>query len=348
MTSHSHHCKWEKLVSNLEKAIELIHAGNVEEARPLLEQVIKEDRHNLSAWQQYADTWPNPKDKIRVWEVCLRHNPASERAQQALALLKPDQPQEQPVALKSEVKPLVSSLSDGRAQSPTWLLWVSIALLFVVAALAVVIVRNSAPKDPQEYRHTQPMEYYLYVPKAYSADEEWPLFVGIHGSGGTGLDCWNLWQGYAEKEGYILLCPTIPGDASGFRQDVGETTVWSAIGEVKKEYRIKQRMFFSGFSAGAFFIQGFTYHYPQYVSGLSILSAAVYLDPSMFAELVPMVIVIGDQDHPDAVQTSQMFAQGLQQYGFDAEYTRMPGVGHAVTKEGVQQTIELFRKITTK
>jgi predicted esterase len=162
------------------------------------------------------------------------------------------------------------------------------------------------------------------------------------------MDCWNLWQAYAEKEGFILLCPSIPGDASGFYQDVGENTVWSAIGEVKREYRVRPRMFFSGFSAGAYFIQGFTYHYPQSVSGLSILSAGLYLNPNMFAELIPILVVIGDSDNPTAVQTSQLFVDDLRQYGFDVQSELMPGVGHTVTDKGRQLTIELFRKTINK
>jgi hypothetical protein len=319
-----------------ERAQELVQAGKDEEARDLLEQLIKEDRHNIPAWKLYAETWPKPKDKIRVWELCLRHNPSNPEAEQALALLVPN-------ASKKR-------RNGGSSRIPVsqWLMWGSIGLLAVVAAFVVLAVRNDTPKDPSQYLHTQPVEYYLYVPKKYSADQEWPLFVGIHGAGGTGLDCWNLWQSYAEKEGFILLCPSIPGDASGFYQDVGENTVWSAVGEVQKEYRVKRRMFFSGFSAGAFFIQGFAYHYPDYVSGLSILSSGVYLNPNLFAQLVPMLVVIGNADHPAAVQASQLFVSGLQNYGFDIEYIVMPNVGHTVTKEGVLATLELFRKTMGK
>jgi predicted esterase len=289
----------------------------------------------------YADTWPRSKDKIRVWELCLRHNPGNPEAEQALAALGARQAEK--IKIKSD-----RELPPGRSGSKRSLLWGSIGLLAVVAVFAVMTVRNATPKDPAEYRHSQPVEYYLYVPKAYSEDREWPLFVGVHGAGGTGLDCWNLWQKYAEQEGFILLCPSIPGDASGFYQDVGENTVWSAIGEVQKEYRVKRRMFFSGFSAGAFFIQGFTYHYPDYVSGLSILSSGVYLDPKMFAQLVPMLVVIGGADNQQAVQTSQLFVDGLKSYGFDVEYKVLPGVGHTVTREGIRATIELFRKTMGK
>lgn len=326
---------------NLQQAAELVKAGKIEEARKILELIIREDRHDISVWQVYADTWPSPKDKIRVWEVCLRHNPMNQQAQQALAQLTSSKEIAQP---KADASPA----ERGRTTSTPWLLWISIGLFIIVAAVAVVGVKLMSPKDPAEYRHTTPVEYYLYVPESYTADKEWPLFVGIHGAGGTGLDCWNLWQTHAETEGFILLCPSIPGDASGFYQDVGENTVWSAVGEVKKNYRVKQQMFMSGFSAGAFFIQGFTYHYPQYVNGLSILSAGLYLNPSAFINLVPMVVVIGGADNPDAVQTSQMFVSNLQKFGFDVQYAVLPGVGHVVTNEGIDLTIELFRRTAGK
>jgi hypothetical protein len=35
---------------------------------------------------------------------------------------------------------------------------------------------------------------------------------------------------------------------------------------------------------------------------------------------------------------------GLAGYGFDVQYKGMPGVRHAVTKAGVNLTIDLFRK----
>jgi predicted esterase len=328
----------------LESAIGLVQSGKMEAARELLELILKEDRHSIPVWHWYAQTWPKDADKIRVWEVCLRHNPENQLAQEALRDLKFLQSKQ--ISLETKISASQSS-RRGVSQSP-WLLWVSVGLLTTIAIFAGVFVKNSAPKDPQQYRHVQPVEYYLYVPKAYSADQEWPLFVGIHGAGGSGLDCWNLWQSYADKEGFILLCPSIPGDSSGFYQDVGENTVWSAVGEVKKEYRVRSRMFFTGFSAGAYFIQGFTYHYPQYVNGLSILSAGLYLNPNLFAEVIPMLVVIGDSDNPTAVQTSQMFVRDLRQFGFDINYQLMPGVGHAVTKDGVHLTIDLFRKTMDK
>lgn len=330
--------------NRLEHAIELIQLGKIDEAQKVLEQLIKADRSNIAAWHWYAETWSKTPDKIRVWEVCLRNNPSNEQAKQALANLNPN-------PIKTQLQPSKTpspNVNSGNPRSSQWLVWGAIGAFVVVAVLAVFIISNARPKNPEEYRHTQPVEYYLYAPKDYTDDKDWPLFIGIHGSGGSGLECWNLWQSYADKEGFILLCPSIPGDAYGYRLDVGEQTVWSAIGEVKKEYRVRSRMFLTGFSAGAFFIQGFNYHYPQYVTGLSILSPGVYFNPAEFPSLIPIAVVIGEADDPRSVDTSQLFVDELRKYGFDVQYERLPGVGHTVTKKGVDVTIELFRETISK
>jgi len=324
----------------LEQAIGLVQAGEMDKARAVLEPILKEERHNILAWRWYAGTWPKPSDQIRVWELCLRHNPSSQEAQQALASLKPVAPVKERLAASKAIH-RSSRLSPG-------LLWVMIGILGLIALIAVAAVIRATPKDPAAYHHTQPVEYYLYVPRNYSADKEWPLFVGIHGSGSSGLECWNLWQPYADREGFILLCPTIPGSAEGYYQDVGERTVWSAVGQVRKEYRVKSRIFLSGFSAGAFFIQGFIFHYPQAVSGLAILSAGNYLNPGMFTTYVPMLVVIGDWDNATAVQTSQLFVNELEKLGYDVQFELLPRVGHTVTRKGISLTIDLFRNTISK
>jgi len=335
------------MAHHLEQAIEFIKAGNMEEARKILELVIREDRHDLTAWKLYADTWPVPRERRQVWELCLRHNPGNPDALHALGLVKPTHLPPTNTQPKTELTPPGNAPVQKPAdRSSQWLVSSSMVVFIAMIVVAVVAIITSAPLDPEKYRHVQPVDYYLYVPKGYTADQDWPLFVGIHGAGGTGPDCWNLWQKYAEDEGFILLCPSIPGDANGFYQDVGEQTVWSAVGEVKKEYRIQQRMFLSGFSAGAYFIQGFTVHYPQYVRALAIHASGMYVRTSMFMEYVPMLVVIGGRDHPTALQNSLLFSASLQNKGFDVQYVLLPEEGHVVTGTGVNLTIDLFRKVT--
>jgi alpha/beta superfamily hydrolase len=329
----------------LELAGRFIRAGKPAEARPILEQILKDNRNLIPAWQLYADTWPNAADKERVWGYCLRFNPGNRQAQEALAALKAGVIQSPQIPTQS-FKDRQPPAGPRGTRSGLWPLLGGLGLFSALVLGMVFLIMSFYPKDPAQYRHEQPVEYYLYVPRGYTNEREWPLFVGIHGSGGSGLECWRLWQSYADKEGFILLCPTIPGDSGGYWQDVGERTVWSAVMEVQKEYRISPRMFLAGFSAGGFFIQGFAYHYPNAVSGLAILSSTyVLMDLQPRA---PVLVVIGGSDLPGAVGANEEFVRYLNQNGFDAEYEELPGVGHRVTNQGKTLTIELFRKTVGK
>ena len=337
----------------LARAIGFVQAGKIKDARELLENIIKEDRSNIPAWRWYAQTWQNDGDKTRIWEACLRFNPSNSHAQQALSALTHGQVPEQ--TRKEQAQPAeqtnlppIRNSAPRQARRSQWLLWVSIVLFVIVAVVAGFVIVNSAPANPADHRYTQPVEYYLYVPKTYSADHELPLFIGIHGFGGSGLDCWNLWQSYAEREGFILLCPTISDAGGGWYQDTGETLVWSVVGQVKKEYRVKQGMFIVGFSAGAQFVQGFAFNYPQYVSGVSVLSAGNYYRANLGARNIPFLVVIGGQDDPISVEQSALFSQYLTQNGFDVQYEVLPGVGHTVTSKGVRLTVDLFKKTAGK
>ena len=335
-------------------ADQLIKAGRHTEARPLLENFIKEHHDHIPAWQLYVETWPALEDRKRVWGYCLKVNPQSVEAKRALEML--DAPPPPPLSLPSQPapasspKPKPTQKIAPRRKKPVSAFFVFVSSLAFICITAVIVltIRTvlSQPIDPSPYRHAQPVEYYLYVPKSYTGNKVYPLFVGIHGSGGSGLHCWSLWQSYAEKEGYLLLCPTIPGDAGGYYQDVGERTIWAAVNAVQSEYHVSSRMFIAGFSAGAYFMQGFAAHYPNSVSGLAILSTGYYM--SGFQPSVPVLVVIGSADHPDSIQANEILVSNLQRSGVDVEYYVLPGIGHQTTAKTESLTIELFRKTVGK
>ncbi len=203
---------------------------------------------------------------------------------------------------------------------------------------------NARPKDPSAYRHTQPIEYYLYVPAEYRPDGTWPLFIGIHGTGGSGLDCWNLWQSYADRAGFVLLCPSLADSNGGWYQSDGENKLWASLSQVQSEYPMAPRFFLAGFSAGAQFVQGFSFDHPLAIQATAVLSAGNYYPPNSAVSGLPFLVVIGDQDDPIAIQTSQQFVNGLAQVGAAVEYWLLPGVGHQVTARTQQLTIDFFRK----
>jgi dienelactone hydrolase len=356
----------------LKTVIDLIRSGRQQSAQEILRSMLKADVHDIQAWFWYVETCTTVNQRIQTLEACSICNPDNSQVKSVLAALRKQQPQPSENS-KIEAKPLDKGAFPGGVASPlrkpvvmgqrdegkpwagaakpakkpghtvAWMMWlVTGGLIVLIAYLAFTII-NSAPADPGSHRFTQPIEYYLYVPKGYTVNREWPLFIGVHGSGGTGLDCWNLWQPYAEREGFILLCPSLSDSNGGWYQDEGEARTWAVITQVTSQYAVKPRYFLAGFSAGAQFVQGFCFKYPGAVQAVAVLSAGNYYPPSAAAGGIPFLIVIGDSDDPAAINGSSQLAGNLAANGSGVSYWLLPGVGHQVTNRTRQLTIDFFR-----
>lgn len=327
----------------LEQASGLIRQKKMQEARKVLETFLRENPADMEAWWLYSETWPDHANKKRTWEYCLRFNPQSEEAQRALATINKEiQNGTPPPAPNIEKK-----RRPQRRVSLVFVIFAGSALLLVGYLIFLMGSRLIIQADdPRPYRRLNHIEYYLYVPPNYTPDKTWPVFVGIHGSGGTGRDCWEMWQGYARLEGFFLICPSISGDAYGYDMDIGEKTVWLALNDVQANYRVNPRVFMAGFSAGAYFVQGFAADYPQYITGVAILATGYYY--SEFVPRVPVFIAIGEADHPNSIFVNRIMVQHLQGQGSNVEFVTYPLLGHTYNDDERRRTVDLFKRVSGK
>ncbi len=58
----------------IRQAEALIGLGRTAEAQKILEPFIETHMHNVEAWLLEAETWPTIEGRIKVLELCLRHN----------------------------------------------------------------------------------------------------------------------------------------------------------------------------------------------------------------------------------------------------------------------------------
>lgn len=360
----------------IKRASELAVAGRKGEARRLLEPLLRAEPTNIPAWLWYAETFTTDAQRIQVLEMCYRYNPKSTQIKRALAVLRarrargitvpPGVPASfevrtrpnprvrlrqvgetgsEPVA-REPARPEARSAPQAvrrqkkRAVSSTFWVW---AVLFLLAAVLGVGWALTRPPDPAAFRRDQPGEYYLYVPQAYRSDgPEWPVVVGIHAAGESGIDCWNTWQKYAEAEGFILVCPSFGSDGA---YQGGEVLLINIMDQVRREYRAQPRFFLAGFFAGGSFVQGFTFRFPQYVNAAALLSASQYEAPKPEALGVPFLVVTGVRDSPMNLQLSQQFVSTLEQAGFTVQYRSVSGMWPPVKEQAVQQALALFRQV---
>ncbi len=335
---------------SLQQAITLIRSGQREPAKAILESLLKSDPRNVQAWFWYAETCSTVAQRLQVLETCQRFNPGNPQVQDALESLRAQQskavasapvekraPAWEAAAEESQLRqspakpePQPDVPKRTRSRPFAWVMWLLAGLLAILCVSGGVYAVNTMPANAADHRFTSPYEYYLYVPRAYTSDHAWPVFIGVHGSGGSGLDCWNWWQPYAEKEGFILICPSIADSGGGWYQDAGETKLFAVINQVGAQYRLESRYFLAGFSAGGQFVQGYAFHYPQSVKGVAVLSPGNYYLPTTSAWGIPFLVVIGERDIARRLEATREFVSILEQNNFNVEYHLLPGVGTAV------------------
>lgn len=219
-----------------------------------------------------------------------------------------------------------------------------LALGLLIVLLASLTGCNVFGDDPAAYRHETPSEYYLYIPKNAKDSAETRIFVGIHGEGGSGRDCWSDWQSYAKKEGFVLICPSLADQNGGWMQDQGEAKVRDILNAVLGEHKYNPKVYIAGFSAGAQFVQGFAMNYPNNTAGVAVLSAANYYGLNGASKNIPYLVMIGEQDNADAVTGAQNLKVALENGGYKFQFLLEPGTGHTLTGDAKDMTITQFKE----
>lgn len=218
-------------------------------------------------------------------------------------------------------------------------------LLIAFIALAGAGSACTAASNPDEHRFTQPWPYYLFLPEAYTPDWAWPLFVGVNGSSTDGQSCWKTWQPYADEKGYVLLCPELADSDGRLHQLRGNARLLDILGQVYEDYSLQPKIFMAGFSAGGQFVHGYAFMNPNYIVGVSVIAAGNYYPPPQPTKDVPFVVIVGDSDNPGSVDNANQLARLLYESGYSVELHVLPGVGHVVSKEAVEITLNLFDRV---
>jgi predicted esterase len=228
----------------------------------------------------------------------------------------------------------------------------TIRLLLVVINVAILAACStptySLTANPTPYVRSSPTEYYLFLPSSYSSATERPLFVGIHGSGGDGTQCLEMWQSYAESEGFVLVCPSLADENGGWYAEEGERNLDRILRQVRKECRVQKQAFLAGYSAGAEFVQVYTLDHPGFVKAVAILSSGNYYEPSSASQKTPFLVVIGDQDDPLSIKNAQSFEDLLKRKEYLVELDILPGVKHEIAPQALKLTIALYDRLYGK
>lgn len=190
-----------------------------------------------------------------------------------------------------------------------------------------------------------PRDGLLYVPEGYTPDVSWPLFVALHGAGGSSDD-WSSYLDRAEERGMIVLAPdsrllTWDIRFQGFGPDV--IFLDNALAHTFERCRVdSSRIALAGFSDGA------SYALSLGLSNGDLFSHLIGFSPGFLAPAEPIVgrppifISHGTQDNILPVTASRdVIVPALRDDGYDVTYTEFDG-GHTVPADVSESALDWF------
>jgi len=202
----------------------------------------------------------------------------------------------------------------------------------------------AAPPGRSALGLADPRDGFMYVPSGYSPDNPAPLFVALHGAGGSSDD----WSGYitaAEARGFVLLAPdsrTISwAQAESISPDV--EFIDAALQHTFDRCRIDPaQIAMGGFSDGS------SYALSLGVSNGDLLSHLIGYSPGFHAPSDPIVgkprvfISHGTQDTILPVSnTRDVIVPRFQNADYDVTYEEFAG-GHEVPAEISEAALDWF------
>jgi len=174
--------------------------------------------------------------------------------------------------------------------------------------------------------------FYVFVPSGYDGTHALPAILLIHGGGGTGPDIVSLWQSFADKNGIILVGPTLPLGGN-FETAVVPGLYPLIMNATSSEWRIdRKRIYLFGVSAGGFTVFDAGTFDSQFFAAGGVFAAVITPDfdwiLSKATRKTPFSIYIGDHDEFFTVSQAQETRDLLAANGFPAHLTVFPNLDH--------------------
>jgi predicted peptidase len=203
----------------------------------------------------------------------------------------------------------------------------------------------------REYR------YQVYVPASYSAMQQWPLIMFLHGSGECGTDgllqtqvgLGSAIRQNAKRYPAIVVFPQAPVDSLWVGGPAG--MAMAALNRTMHEFRVdSDRVYLTGLSIGGNGTWYLAYRHPSTFAAIVPVCGWIRpfpedwskkFDPVVpgdtttpFATLahklgsLPVWIFHGEEDRSVPVEESRNAAAALQEEGTPVHFTELPGMGH--------------------
>ena len=218
-------------------------------------------------------------------------------------------------------------------------------LIFLIILFPQICFAQSAGVMQKVLKADRTQGYALLLPRKYTAENKYPLFIAIHWHQGTAIQQIDEWRFLAQKNEYILVCPQFN---EGYQSLQGrqEQNLKEIIAEVENEFSVDEnRIFLVGFSGGAQFALRFAYR-NHFLKAACILSAGTIDSPPSepSAKSVKYFVGVGEKD--ERYGLAKKLYNLLKKRGYEVTFKSFPLVGHAIHSSIKSAVIDFLNSIS--
>jgi poly(3-hydroxybutyrate) depolymerase len=216
------------------------------------------------------------------------------------------------------------------------------ACLFLAPLMACV----TAFAGEEVIKDSQGMDCHVYTPDPVDTAKIYQFVVGVHGARGNGKGAAGM-ADWAERGDVIVIGPSFDTKNENPFQNgngVHAEKLIALFESLGKRYKLRDKMFLHGFSAGSQFVHRFAMNHPKQVCGVSAHSGGTwatdgYGEINSSAKKIPFAISCGEKDAakstPDApftrIEWYGRFRDEIEKKKFRHIAASWPGVGHSIS-----------------
>ncbi len=211
-----------------------------------------------------------------------------------------------------------------------------LAMTFSHIAFTVAFGQENAPTSPQQEANLKrqvevQLDYLLYLPKDYEAQEHWPLLLFLHGSGERGADL-ELVKMHGppklidagESFPFIVVSPQCPSD-----QWWEPTELTALLDEIVEKYKVDEdRIYVTGLSMGGFGTWSLAHYAPRRFAAIAPICGGGEIYWAKQISHLPAWAFHGAKDKGVPMARSESMLDALKKHGGEPKLTIYPEAGH--------------------
>jgi poly(3-hydroxybutyrate) depolymerase len=173
--------------------------------------------------------------------------------------------------------------------------------------------------------------YAVFIPSTYDHVHALPAILLVHGGGGNGPGFMKLWQDFAEKNGIILVAPTLP---LGAALEAKVPQLFPALMErVKTQWKVdSRRIYLFGYSAGGYSTFDAAMLDSTYFAAAGVFAGIITSDYYWIVQKAqrkaPIAMYIGDHDQFFSLAQTRATRDLLLAKGFTVHYVEIANQDH--------------------